>query len=173
MRSKFTAHAEEIEARGLFTPESVPAEILASADAATIAAWQQLPAHIEGVAVIGGIARQFGCRLGQFPQVTEWATADNFRIDDRALFCADGPDVAIDSAPFMSPDTGRVTSPYFRVPLRLNSIEEARDRYRRFASAQWELKVGSRLREQWLDENSKLHTMPAPTNPFEPEEVNA
>jgi hypothetical protein len=100
-----------------------------------------------------------------FPAVTEYALADNFRVDDRALFCADGHSLPLDSAPFLTPDQGHRTSPWFRVPLRLHSLSSARARYAAFAADEFD-KQHSGPRGGWIDENGQMHELPRQKNPF-------
>jgi hypothetical protein len=47
-------------------------------------------------------------------------------------------DVESDSRAFRQFDRGHRTSPWFRIPLRLNTVAEARERYRRWAEVRWD-----------------------------------
>jgi hypothetical protein len=167
LRPKFTEHAEAIEhARDLINPESSVEQILESGTPELVAVWQGLKAHIAAVSAIGDVARQFGPRLGNFPAITEYSLAEGFRVDDRALFCCGGPSLALDSAPFLVPDSPHRGSAWFRVPLKLNTLTQAKERYRRFASEQWE-RVNSGPVEQWVDEKTgKTAPVRRPTNPY-------
>ena len=78
------------------------------------------------------------CRDARFPLIEEYANGDNFHLDDRAIFATDGPRLELDSAAFKRPDQGHRTSPWFKLPLRLHTVEGARDRYRQWASGEWE-----------------------------------
>ena len=93
LRDSFTAHAEQIaHARSLgINAESSPEHILASAEPGTIEAWNTLDDHIGAVSAIGAIAIRFGPRMGDFPQLREYAGAENFRLVDAAIMCCDGP----------------------------------------------------------------------------------
>jgi hypothetical protein len=92
MRSQFDRHVEAIAAaRSLFTAESTPAHVLASAEPEAIEAWQQLDGHLRVITKIAAVASQFGPRLGDFPRITEFALGENARLDDRAIMCTAGP----------------------------------------------------------------------------------
>ena len=125
--------------------------------------WQQLDGHLAAISEIGAIAAQFGPRTGNFPQITEYALGDGFRLEDRAIMCTDGP-IEADSALFRGPGTHR-TSPWFRVPLKLHTVDSARDRYRDWASDQWDRQHAGPV-ASWIDENGKAHEMPRPVNPY-------
>ena len=63
-------------------------------------------------------------------------------VSDRAPIAAapaagNGPNLEADSAAFRGTGTHRA-SPWFRVPLRLNTVAEAVERYRVWAEAQWD-----------------------------------
>ncbi len=167
LRPKFDKHAAAIEhARDLIDPELSVEQILENGAPELVAVWQGLKAHIVAVSAIGDVARMFGPRLGLFPAIIEYPLAEGFRVDDRALFCVGGHDLALDSAPFLVPDSPHRGSAWFRVPLRLNTLEQARDRYRQFASDQWE-RVNSSPPEMWLDEKTgKTAPVRRPTNPY-------
>jgi hypothetical protein len=61
-------------------------------------------------------------------------------------------------------------APLFNVALRLNTLEQARERYRVWASAQWE-QQHSGPQVSWIDKHGQLHERPRPTNPFKAEEL--
>jgi hypothetical protein len=73
-----------------------------------------------------------------FPLIEEYTLGDGFRLEDRAIWCADGLDLESDSRAFRQFDRGHRTSPWFRIPLRLNTVAEARERYRRWAEVRWD-----------------------------------
>jgi len=100
----------------------------------------------------------------EFPQVTEYALAENARIDDRAVMCCSGSVVA-DSWLFVRPDQGHRTSPFFRTTLRLHTIAEAQERYNEFAAIEFD-KVHSAPRGGWIGEDGQMHEHPAPKNPY-------
>ena len=152
-------------ARGLIAAETDLAQWLSTAKPEAVTAWQSLDGHLATVSAIGAIAAQFGPRVGNFPLIVEYALADNFRIDDRAVFCADGPHIEIDSAAFQRSTAGHRGSPWFKVSLKLNTVAEAQERYRIFAEASWE-RVHGGPRESWIDGDGKAHEMPRPENPF-------
>jgi len=97
-------------------------KIKAPANPAALATWQGLDTYLGVIEAIGRIAAQFGPRTGDFPAVSEYALADNYRLDDRAFIATGGP-LETDSAAFRRPDQGHRTSPWCRVPLRLHSVE--------------------------------------------------
>ena len=166
LRPQFEKAAAQIEAaRGLIAAESDLAQWLSTAKPEAVTAWQALDGHLATVSAIGAIAAQFGPRVGNFPLIVEYALADNFRIDDRAVFCADGPHIEIDSAAFQRSTAGHRGSPWFKVSLKLNTVAEAQERYRIFAGASWERVHGGR-RESWIDGDGEAHEMPRPENPF-------
>ncbi len=165
LRPAWTEHAEAIGAARtlLGSAESSAESILASGEAGAISAWQSLPEHITVIDRIGAIASQFAPRLGHFPLIKEAASADGHRLEDRAIWCADG-NLEVDSAAFRRPGTHR-HSPWANVPLRLHSVDSARERYRIWASAQWE-QQHSGPRGGYIDEDGKMHEHPRPANPY-------
>ena len=80
--------------------------------------WQQLPGHLAALNKIAAVARQFGPRVGNFPLITEFANSDNYRLEDAAIWCADG-NLEADSAAFRRPGVQPRQSPLFNVPLAL------------------------------------------------------
>ena len=90
-------------------------------------------------------------------------------MDDRAIFCTDGG-LAIDSALFKRPDSGHRTSPW--LPLRLHTVDSARDRYNIWAAAEWDRNHGG-PGQSYIGEDGIVHPMPKPTNPYRAEEVSA
>jgi hypothetical protein len=171
VRGSFDEHAEAIAvARSLINPESTAEHVIESGQPELVTAWQQLDGHLRVVAKIGAIAAAFGPRLGNFPQIREYAAGENFRLDDRAIMCCAGL-LATDSAAFSGPDRGHRTSPWARCTLKLHTIDEARDRYRQWAAAEWE-RLHSGPRAGWVDEQGKVHEHPKPTNPYAPVKVS-
>jgi hypothetical protein len=126
--------------------------------------WQRLDTHLGVIEAIGRIAAQFGPRTGDFPAVSEYALADNYRLDDRAVM-ATGGRLEADSAIFRRPDQGHRTSPWCRLPLCLHTVESAQARYDEWAASEWDRQhagpVGS-----WIDDKGKAHELPQPVNPF-------
>jgi hypothetical protein len=161
------AAAAIAKARNLIDPESSAEQILANGEPELVQAWQQLDEHLRVVARIGAIAAQFGPRLGNYAQIEEYPLGEGFRLDDRAIMCTAGS-LVTDSGLFQRPDQGHRTSPWFRITLRLHTIEEARERYNDWASAEWE-KVNSGPRGGWIDSDGRMHEHPAPKNPFKRE----
>ena len=130
MRKNFDKHAAEIaKARGLFSSESSPEHVLNSGETAVMKAWQELPEHIVAVSKIAAVAREFGPRLGNFPMITEYHLADNFRISDTGLMCCGGTIWPWTARRSWFPDGPHRASAFFRVPLKLNTIAEAKARY--------------------------------------------
>ena len=165
LRPQWDEHAAAIaHARSLLgSAESTAEHVLSSAEPGAIEAWQQLPEHIAVIERIGAIARRFGPRLGDFPQITEAAHAENHTLEDSAIWCADGSLVGA-SAAFRRPGSGR-HSPWASVPLRLQTLDSARERYREFAAAQWEAQHSGPT-GGWLDEHGEYHETPHPANPY-------
>ncbi len=150
--------------------ESDPSFILSTGDANTVAEWKALPQHLAVVSGIGAVARLFGCRpTAQFSQIREYAGAENYRLEDAALMCCAGNLVA-ESAMFVRPDPiGHRASPWARCVLRLNTISEARDRYRSFAESEFD-RVNDRALGGWVDqETGQVHPHPRPQNPYRAE----
>ena len=137
LRDRFNEAAEAITAARDLIPADTPAEaFLRSAKPAAIAAWQHLDGHIATISAISRVASQFGPRKGNFPQIEENALGDGFRLDDRAIWCCDGPNLEADSAIFRQPDRGHRTSPWRR--LSSNTVAEAVEKYLVWAEAEWE-----------------------------------
>src|SRR5262249_19664397 len=123
IRPAFDRHAAEIErTRELISVDSTAEQIIQTGRPELVTAWQELSGHIKVIAQIARIATQFGPRGGIFPQITEYALGENFRLVDAAICCTDG-DIEHDSVAFNRPDPmGHRDSPWFKVPLRLHSI---------------------------------------------------
>jgi hypothetical protein len=169
VREKFQAAADQItHARTLIPMQSSPEHILATAGDGALQAWRTLDEHIRIVDVIGTrIASAFGPRLGNFPQVTEFALGDGSRLEDRALMACAG-DLVTDSSFFRQPGSHR-NSPWCRAELRLNSIGEARDRYNRWAAVEFD-RIHSGPQESWIDDKGQAHERPRPENPYRTKE---
>ena len=115
LRPQFDAAAEAInQARDLIPFEQSAESFMHSATGEALQAWQSLDGHLATITSIAAIASQFGCRTAKFPLIEEYAQGDGFRLDDRAIWCCDGDNIAIDSAPFMRPDRGHRASPWFK-----------------------------------------------------------
>ena len=165
VRGKYDKAAAAItHARALIPMQSSPEHILATAGDGALEAWRTLDEHIRVVDMIGTrIAAQFGCRLGQFPQVAEFANADGHKLEDRAIFCTAGA-LESDSSVFRQPGSHR-NSPWCRVELRLATVAEARDRYNAWAAAEFD-RIHSGPVESWIDEQGNAHQKPRPKNPY-------
>ena len=167
LRPAWDGAAEAIgAARALINAESSADQILASAQPSVITAWQGLDEHLAVIGKIAAIASQFGPRLGQFPLIKEFANADGFRLEDRAIFATDGG-LEVDSGVFRRPDQGTAHHRGSRLPLRLHTVASARERYREWAAAQWE-QTHSGPQESFIGEDGKMHEKPRPANPFQP-----
>ena len=166
LRPIWDEHAAAVaEARSLgLNAESSIEHILESAEPGLVKCWQQLPGHLAKLNQIAIVARQFGPRVGNFPMVREFTNAaDNYKLEDSAIWCAAG-NLEADSAAFRRPGTRR-QSPLFNVQLKLNTLAEATERYRLWASAQWEQQhAGSP--GGYIDEHGDHHEFPRPTNPY-------
>ena len=102
-------------------------------------------------------------KLGNFPQVTEFALGDGYKLEDRALFATAG-DLETDSSFFRKPGSHR-NSPWCRTALRLNTVDEARARYQAWAANEFD-RIHSGPTESWVDEHGKMHQKPKPCNPY-------
>jgi hypothetical protein len=165
LRPIWDEHAAAVgQAKHQISPESSVEHIIMSGDSGLVECWQQLPEHLAALNRIALVARQFGPRVGNFPLVREFANAaDNYKLEDSAIWCAAG-NLEADSAAFRRPGTHR-QSPLFNVTLRLNTLEQARERYRIWASAQWE-QQHSGPTGGWIDEDGEYHEQPRPANPY-------
>ena len=127
-----------------------------------------LDGHLAGLDRIGAIGAAFGPRTGNFPLIDEYTLGDGFRLEDRALFCTNGPNLEADSAAFRRPGTHR-TSPWFRLPVRLHTVDSARDRYRdrqrSSGGGSWERQHAGPVASV-LDANGQMHELPRPKNPY-------
>jgi len=166
LRPNFDEHAAAIaHARSLFNAESTAEQIIESGEPELVTAWQGLNAHLAAIGRIAAVARQFGPRLGDYPQITEYALGENMRLTDTAIICTDGP-LEADSAVFNRPDQGHRTSPYFRCSLRLHSVESAQDRYNAWAADEFD-RIHSGPRGGWIDPaTGEMHENPVPENPY-------
>lgn len=159
-------HATAVgEARSMISPQSSIEHVLDSGQPGLVECWQQLPGQLAALNKIVSVARQFGPRVGNFPMITEYVnSSDGYKLEDSAIWCAAGG-LEADSAAFRRPGTHRQSHPLFNVTLRLNTLAEARERYRVWACAQWE-QQHSGPRGGWLDEEGKMHEHPKPANPY-------
>ena len=62
---------------------------------------------------------------------------DRETLEDRAIFATDGS-LESDCAAFRRPDQGHSVSPWFRLPLKLHSVESARASYNTWAASEWD-----------------------------------
>ena len=138
-------------------------KIKAPANPAALATWQGLDTYLGVIEAIGHIAAQFGPRTGDFPAVSEYALADNYRLDDRAVIATGGP-LETDSAVFRRPNQGHRTSPWCRVPLRLHSVESAQARYNVWAASEWDRQHAGPV-ASWIDDKGHAHEQPRTVNP--------
>lgn len=60
---------------------------------------------------------------------------DRETLEDRAIFATDGS-LESDCAAFRRPDQGHRVSPWFRLPLKLHSVESARASYNTWAASE-------------------------------------
>ena len=164
LRPKFDEHAEAIaHARSLINPESSAEQVIESGQPELVTAWQGLNGHLQVVSRIGAIASAFGPRGGRFPQIVEYANADNFRLTDSAIMYTDGP-LETDPALFQRPDQGHRTSPWFRTALKLHSIESARERYNEWAADQFDAAHSGPRGGRLID--GQVVPDPVPPNPY-------
>ena len=169
LRPAFDKAVAAIETARDLIPTDQPAEqFMHSAKPAALSAWQKLDGHLAVITAIGAIAARFGCRTARFRLIEEYTLADNFRLDDRPLFCCDG-ELEADSRPFGRPDSGHRTSPWFRTALKLHSVKGARDRYRGWAAVEWE-RINAGPTTSWLGDDGQMHEQPRPENPFKAKE---
>jgi hypothetical protein len=165
LRPSFDKAFEKIAAAmSLIAPSGSAEQFLASAKPAALAAWQGLDGHLAQIEAIGRIAAQFGPRTGDFPMVSEYALADNYRLDDRAVIATDGP-LEADSAIFRQPDQGHRTSPWCRLPLRLHTVDSAQARYNEWAASEWDRQHAGPT-GSWIDDDGEAHELPRPVNPY-------
>ena len=165
MRPIWDEHAAAVtEARSEINPESSAEHVLASGSPKLVECWQSLPGHLAALDRIAAVARQFGPRVGNFPMIREFANSDNFRLEDAAIMCTDGG-LEADSACFRRPGAQPRQHPLFAVSLRLHTVGSARERYRQWASAQWE-QQRSGLRGGHIDENGRMVEDSRPANPY-------
>ena len=138
LRGRFDAAAEQIAvARSLINPESSAEHVIASGQPELVTAWQSVDPNLAVLSAIGAVAAQFGARpSARFPLITEHP-GDNYKTDDVALFCGSGG-LETDSAPFLRQQGRHRNSPWFAIPLKLNSVAQAKERYRLWAASQWE-----------------------------------
>jgi hypothetical protein len=165
LRPNFDKHAKAIAAaRDLIDPESTAEAVISAGKPALIEACQQLNEHIRAITQIAAVASQFGCRpAAQFPQVVEYAAAETFKTDDRAVICTDG-ELVSDSAFFGRPDAGHRTSPFFRVQLRLHTVASAQKRYDAWAATEFD-RIHSGPRGGRLIDGVLVRD-PIPVNPY-------
>jgi hypothetical protein len=137
LRKSFDTHAKAIGvARELIPRETELTQWLATAKPEAVTAWQGLGDHITALTAIGNIAAAFGARpLARFSLIKE-IPGDNYATSDVALYCCCGGLVG-DSAPFLAIDRGHRASAWMAVPLRLNSVAQAKERYRAWCEGEW------------------------------------
>ena len=165
LRPIWDEHAAAVgEARSEINSESSAEHILASGSPKLVECWRQLPTHLAALNKIAAVARQFGPRIGSFPLIAEYANADGFRLEDSAIWCADGS-LETDSAAFRRPGTQPRQHPLFNVTLKLHSVSSAESRYKSWAAAQWEQQNSGPV-QSWIDDEGHAHEFPRPVNPY-------
>jgi len=86
------------------------------AQPAALAVWQGLDEHLSVIDRIGLVPAQFGPRNGNFPLIEEYTLGDGFRLEDRAISCADGPTSNQTPARPASPTAGTAHHRGFEFP---------------------------------------------------------
>jgi hypothetical protein len=86
-------------------------------------------------------------------------------VDDTALMVADGPSLALDSAPFLRPDGPHRASALFKVSLKLHSMTSATQRYNAWAADEFD-RVHSGPRGGYIGTDNQMHEDPVPVNPY-------
>jgi hypothetical protein len=172
LRGRFDAAAEKIAvARSLINPESSAEHVIASGQPELVEAWRTLDDHLAVLGAIGSIAAQFGARpSARFPLITEHP-GDNYKTDDVALFCGSGG-LETDSAPFLRQQGRHRQSPWFLIPLRLNTVAQAEERYRLWAASQWDAQHPNPTIQYTNPDDGSVAEMTL-VNPFRREEVDA
>jgi hypothetical protein len=132
-----------------------------------LAAWQQLPALVAKVdrfaALVAGFGRQGDCAVLDEPEA-QGVSHEIAGVRDEALFVTSA-DVWQASDIIRARLADWRSSPWLRIPLRLNSVDEARERLRRCCEAAWDAVETSRgIRGQMSPDGWKQD--PRRANPF-------
>ena len=106
--------------------------------------------------------------------IDEYANADNFRLEDRAICCTDGSNLRSRQRAVPPSRRTRQRAVDFKTALKLHSVYSARDHYRvcgcvRMGAIAPRPGPGT----QWLDEHGTLHEQPRPVNPYKATESAA
>jgi hypothetical protein len=121
LRPSYDTAAEAISKARELIPADTPAEqFLRTAKPAAVTAWRGLDTHCRD-RHDRPHRRTVRAANRELPADRGYALGDGFRLDDRALWCTDGPNLELDSAVFRRPDQGHRTSPWFRLPVRLHT----------------------------------------------------
>ena len=167
LRPEFDRHVEAIaEAKACgINAESTLETLIATGEPGLVGAWNNLGAHVQGIAKIAAVASEFGCQpKAMFPQVRAYTPGHVHLLDDRALMCCDGGLLG-DSSLFRRPDQGHRTSPYFRTPLKLRTIAEAQQWHDLWAAEEFDRIHVDRPRGGRIIDGVMVQD-PVPVNPF-------
>lgn len=157
IRPQFDAAAGELTAaRDAVDLQSTPQRLLnVTATTEEQSAWGRLPDLVSQVDRIAAIAAVFG-PLEDLAVVDNLTNRDTFLrlgwLDPRALMCCGG-DVARVTETFRQPNTAWQTSPWLRVPLELQTIASAQERYREVAESDWAARESQRSGSGTLTEH--------------------
>jgi hypothetical protein len=128
-------------------------------------AWRALPAALGVIEEIAQIVAQFGPR-GTFKVMDAPGGVDLFTLRDEALFTTTFDWVrASDVIKSRRTVLDWRTSPWLRLPLRLNTLDQAREQLRAYAEGAWDALESSRGERGRLTENGFVRD-PRRRNPF-------
>ena len=97
--------------------------------------------------------------------------SERARTHDVALFCGGGG-LETDSAPFLRQQGRHRNSPWFAIPLKLNTVAEAKEKYREWCFGQWNAQHPNPVVQFTNPEDGSVAEKTL-VNPFRREQVDA
>ena len=164
VRSGFNAAAKTLADAQLMVDINTDHQTLVeTATPAQLDAWRSLRPAIAKLDAIGAIVREFSPRAGHFGIFDMPGLVEPASINDEAIFCAD-VELVKASKVFGVRRADPMTSPWLRTAPRLQSVAEAKERFRAWCEGEWEHLNGNyQTRGRLTDDGFKPEQR---TNPF-------
>ena len=143
MRPGFAAAAETLaDAQQIVDINTDHRTLVETATPAQLDAWRSLRPAIAKLDAIGALVREFGPRSGHFAVIDMPGLVESAAVNDEALFCSD-VELVNASKVFGARRADPMTSPWLRTAPRLQSVAEAKERFRAWCEGEWEHAQGN------------------------------
>ena len=138
MRPEFDRAAKAIaDAQQIVDINTDHQTLVETATPAELDAWRSIRPAIAKLDAVGAIAREFGPRAGRFGVLDMPGLVEPASINDEALFCSDVEPVQA-SRVFAARRADPMSSPWLRTAPRLQSVADAKERFRAWCDGEWQ-----------------------------------